>query len=404
MISRRLLFSGALTRSALVFKADVPSEVVKCAQARLRVRSQSCVKLSNMDEVNNNSVSTQKDTTKEVKKAKRQPKKVSGRKKKKKQKEAESACSLMAELPFAGAEVWTELGFSSAESSTKKKRKRGDSGRVESEEDGDKKKKKEAARPNYFVSVPITNPEIKRAVEDVQKLLLEKDCRLSRALIPVGTLHITLLVTHLSTQEQLDLAASTLSELESPLNTLLGGRRLILPFCGVGHFKHEVAFVQITDGEHLTTLTLMAESIRKAFEERGILSGDDKAFKPHLTFLKLSRAPKLRKQGVKKLDPALFSEFEGRVFGDECVCRVDLCSMLKKKSADGYYHREKSVSFSVKKAPAPDDEELVSLSKRLVEDAVLRAVQQYMEETQQNGAAPRDEAPPGAPSKLNTTK
>lgn len=53
-------------------------------------------------------------------------------------------------------------------------------------------------------------------------------------------------------------AASTLSELESPLNALLGGRRLTLPFCGIGHFKQEVAFVQITDGEHLTTLTLMA--------------------------------------------------------------------------------------------------------------------------------------------------
>ncbi|XP_016295263.1 A-kinase anchor protein 7-like [Sinocyclocheilus anshuiensis] len=88
--------------------------------------------------------------------------------------------------------------------------------------------------------------------------------------------------------------------------------------------------------------------------------------------------------------------------------------MLKKKSADGYYHREKSVSFnllqsrqratrtSVKKAS--EDEELVSLSKQLVEDAVLRAVQQYMEETQQNGTAPKDEAPPGAAGKLNTTK
>ncbi|XP_016113259.1 A-kinase anchor protein 7-like [Sinocyclocheilus grahami] len=166
----------------------------------------------------------------------------------------------------------------------------------------------------------------------------------------------------------------------------------------------------------LSVVSLHPESVRKAFEERSIASGGDKAFKPHLTFFKLSQAPNLRKQGVKKLDLVLFSEFEVRVFGDECVCRVDLCSMLKKKSADGYYHREKSVSFnllqsrqratrtSVKKAPAPDDEELVSLSKRLVEDAVLRAVQQYMEETQQNGAAPRDQAPLGAASKLNTTK
>ncbi|KAI2652420.1 A-kinase anchor protein 7 isoform gamma [Labeo rohita] len=391
MISRHFLFARALTRLTRVFNADIHSEVIKSRRVKLRVGSQSyethrlsCVSVQHatvcaedhsdiMEEINNNSVSTQqeqsttqqKSTTKavkKVKKPKKELKKVSG--KKKKQKEAECACDLMAELPFANTEVWKELGFSSAESSVKKKRKRGDSGRVESEEDDDKKKKKkEAARPNYFVS-------IKQAVQDVQKLVLEKDSRL---------------------------AVSTLSELESPLNALLEGRRLILPFCGIGHFKQEVAFVQITEGEHLSKLTLMAESVKKAFEERGIASGDDKAFKPHLTFLKLSRAPKLRKQtdsmacgccfsmwrtqiggssiifpqdtlpaevighdrrfhsyctlslpwpGVKKLDPALFSEFEGRVFGDECVCRLDLCSMLKKKSADGYYHREKSVSFS----------------------------------------------------------
>uniref|UniRef100_A0A673H1X6 A kinase (PRKA) anchor protein 7 n=1 Tax=Sinocyclocheilus rhinocerous TaxID=307959 RepID=A0A673H1X6_9TELE len=65
---------------------------------------------------------------------------------------------------------------------------------------------------------------------------------------------------------------------------------------------------------------------------------------------------------------------------------------------------EDKLSKSVDGAPALDDEELVSLSKRLVEDAVLRAVQQYMEETQQNGAALRDQAPPGAASNLNTTK
>ncbi|MCJ8749880.1 hypothetical protein PDJAM_G00192670 [Pangasius djambal] len=46
-----------------------------------------------------------------------------------------------------------------------------------------------------------------------------------------------------------------------------------------------------------------------------------------------------------------------------------------------------------KRGPELDDDELLSLSKRLVEDAVSRAVQQYMEETQQNGSAPKDEAP-----------
>lgn len=52
-----------------------------------------------------------------------------------------------------------------------------------------------------------------------------------------------------------------------------------------------------------------------------------------------------------------------------------------------------------KRGPELDDDELMSLSKRLVEDAVSRAVQQYMEETQQNGSTPKDEAPPNTTPK-----
>ena len=44
--------------------------------------------------------------------------------------------------------------------------------------------------------------QIKQAVEELQAEILQKEPRLSRALIPVGTLHITLLVTHLATPEE----------------------------------------------------------------------------------------------------------------------------------------------------------------------------------------------------------
>ncbi|XP_073709054.1 A-kinase anchor protein 7 [Garra rufa] len=75
---------------------------------------------------------------------------------------------------------------------------------------------------------------------------------------------------------------------------------------------------------------------------------------------------------------------------------INICDLLQS--------RQRAAPTSVKKAPLPDDEELVSLSKRLVEDAVLRAVQQYMEETQQNGSTPKDESPPAAGGKPNSTK
>ncbi|KAL8186518.1 UNVERIFIED_CONTAM: A-kinase anchor protein 7 isoforms alpha and beta [Gekko kuhli] len=40
------------------------------------------------------------------------------------------------------------------------------------------------------------------------------------------------------------------------------------------------------------------------------------------------------------------------------------------------------LSDSEKRGAEPDDAELLNLSKRLVENAVLKAVQQYLEETQ----------------------
>lgn len=53
-------------------------------------------------------------------------------------------------------------GFSISVSSAEAKGKRKGRGHAENEEDGEKekRKKKDSPRPNYFVSVPITNPKV----------------------------------------------------------------------------------------------------------------------------------------------------------------------------------------------------------------------------------------------------
>lgn len=71
-------------------------------------------------------------------------------------------------------------------------------------------------------------------------------------------------------------------------------------------------------------------------------------------------------------------------------------------SFDLFQSGPRAARTSVKRGPEPDDEELVSLSKRLVEDAVLRAVQQFMDETQHNGAASSDLARPSDNLNSNT--
>ncbi|XP_028858567.1 A-kinase anchor protein 7 isoform X3 [Denticeps clupeoides] len=339
--------------------------------------------------------SAEKQTTK---RAKRKAKKPCGRKQK--PKTPESSGDLVAELPFAKAEVWKDLGFPSSES-LKKKRKRGE--RVESEEDADKKKKKDCQRANYFVSVPITSSQIKSGVEAVQAAVLQKDPRLSRALIAPGSLHVTLLVTHLSNEDEVNLAAAALVQTQPRLQELLEGGELVLPFSGIWHFRHEVVFAQLAEGEHAAKLMKIAEAVRKTFEEKGIAAGDGKDFKPHLTFMKLSRAPKLRRQGIKKLDPELYAEFIEHQFGDETVSRIDLCSMLKKKTPDGYYHCEKSVTFrarcDARTVTAALRSQRRSIQTRL--DQIKELLSQPSTRTkikQELAAAPRPFLKPSSPS------
>ncbi|XP_053192652.1 A-kinase anchor protein 7-like [Scomber japonicus] len=328
-------------------------------------------------------------------------KKTMMKKRREKRKLMKKNC-LMSELPFAltSPTAWKELGFSSQESTQKKrKRKRGDSGaQVDSEESADKKKKmKESKRPNYFVSIPITNTQISSAVTEVQEAMLQQEPQLAKAMIPVPTLHITLLVTHLANQEQVDLAAAMLAQVEPSLAKLLGGQDLVLPFSGISHFRKEVVFVGLVPGQHRHTLDSVAELLRSRFEEQGLMQGDNRGFEPHLTIMKLSRASKLRSQGIKRVDPALYSSYTNRFFGDQTVERVDLCSMLKKKQQDGYYHTETSLQLGGRRRSQPDEAELLRVSRRLVDDAVNRALQQYKQETLQNGGGPNATAvqPPG---------
>ncbi|XP_048386938.1 uncharacterized protein LOC125452490 isoform X2 [Stegostoma tigrinum] len=253
---------------------------------------------------------------------------------------------LLAELPFAKAEIREECGFTALpEKTSKKKRKRTLGG--ENEDDAGQKKKKKV-HPNYFVSIPITNPKIIDGVKAVQQIVVQADERLSKAMIPVACLHVTILVMHLANEVEVNKAVNVVEECKETMQEILQGKQLALQFQGIADFRGEVVFAQLVQNEHLTTLAVIAETVKTRFQANGILTADSKAFKPHLTFMKLSRAPKLRHQGIKKFSPELYKNFEDRYLGDEIVTCLHLCSMLKKKQPNGYYHCETSVPVGKK--------------------------------------------------------
>ncbi|KAM5167432.1 A-kinase anchoring protein 7 isoform 2-T2 [Callospermophilus lateralis] len=245
-----------------------------------------------------------------------------------------------------------------------------------------KKKRQKDYQPNYFLSIPITNKEIIGGIKILQNAIIQQDKRLAKAMVSDGSFHITLLVMQLLNEDEVNIGIDALLELKPFVEEILQGKHLTLPFQGIDTFGNQVGFVKLAEGDHIIPLLEIAETAKKTFQEKGILAGESRSFKPHLTFMKLSKAPWLRKNGVKKIDPELYEKFISHKFGEELCSRIDLCSMLKKKQSDGYYHCESSIVIGEKDGGEPDDAELVRLSKRLVENAVLKAVQQYLEETQ----------------------
>ncbi|XP_041510136.1 A-kinase anchoring protein 7 isoform X2 [Microtus oregoni] len=291
-----------------------------------------------------------------------------------------STVDSLTDMPFATVDIQDDCGIIDVPQANSKRSKENEG--IKNEHIKKRKKPSKDYQPNYFLSVPIINKKIIAGIKVLQNTILQQDKRLAKAMVGDGSFHITLLVMQLLNEDEVNTGTDALLELKPFIEEILQGRHLTLPFQGVDTFRSQVGFVKLADGDHVNTLTEIAETAQRIFQEKGILAGESRSFKPHLTFMKLSKAPVLRKQGVKKIEPELYEQFINHRFGEEILYRVDLCSMLKKKQSNGYYHCEASIVVGEKDRGEPEDAELVRLSKRLVENAVLKAVQQYLEETQ----------------------
>ncbi|KFQ30327.1 A-kinase anchor protein 7 isoform gamma, partial [Merops nubicus] len=199
--------------------------------------------------------------------------------------------------------------------------------------------------PNYFVAIPITSDLILQRIEDVQELIVYKEPDLLRALLPRQTMHLTLLVAHLRTEEEVQKAVLALKESKAKVEAVLEGKDLQMRFHGIGQFnqaQNQVIYVQMQEEEQ-KKLRGIAKAVKESFTAMDLDISGSKRFRPHLTFLKLSKAPRLRRRGFRRICPDLYRNYEDSYFGSEVFSRMDLCAMHKKKQESGYYYCECSI-------------------------------------------------------------
>ncbi|XP_068048092.1 uncharacterized protein [Anomalospiza imberbis] len=211
--------------------------------------------------------------------------------------------------------------------------------------------------PNYFVAIPITDDQILDRIEDVQELIFSKEPDLSRALLPVQTMHLTIIVAHLGTEEEVKKAVLALKQSKTKVEDILQGKDLNLTFHGIGEFNNKVLYVKMLE-EDQKMLNRIAEAVEECFIEMNLDISGSKDFKPHLTFLKLSKASRLRRRGFRKISTDLYKEYEDSHFGTEVFRRIDLCAMRKKKQESGYYYCECSINVGSSSKEVSKEQEM----------------------------------------------
>ena len=206
------------------------------------------------------------------------------------------------------------------------------------------KKKPKRIMPNYFIAIRVSNPVIHSGVKIVQDSVVSHDEKLMPALIPLATLHLTLLVLHLEDEEKIQKATEVLHQCRTSLEPVLLNSALTLNFAGLDNFRHQVLFVKLCGEEGIVRLNTVANVVRDTFAKEGIPATDSREFSPHLTVMKLTRSPKLRKRGIGKIPLESYATWTDFDFGEERVSSLHLCSMNKKEE-DGFYKCVTTIKF-----------------------------------------------------------
>ena len=201
-------------------------------------------------------------------------------------------------------------------------------------------------KANYFLAIRVSNPQIHSAIKIVQDSITAHNENLAPALIPLATLHLTLMVIHLENDEQIQKATEVLNQCKISLDPILRNNALTMTFSGLDHFNHQVLYAKLCGGEEMDVLKSVVNIVRETFTKEGIPSTDHREFNPHLTVMKLFRNPKLKRKGIKEIPEESYASWVDMNFGEEPVNALHLCSMNKEKEEDGFYKCEATVTFN----------------------------------------------------------
>ena len=188
-----------------------------------------------------------------------------------------------------------------------------------------------------------------------QKDCLDFDCRLKDFLVPVKKAHITLLVLHISEERMEEAKGIFKSVINETISNTFDEDIFEVKFEGVGSFNNMVVFAYPLTG--VDRMQYMNQELFKAFSEKGFSC--DSKFTPHLTLMKKGYK---KSSNLNKIPSQSFENAEEKQFGTQQFSGIQLLSMTKPQTKDGYYYCEEEFKF--RRRTSAETEQIVSLERR----------------------------------------
>jgi len=149
------------------------------------------------------------------------------------------------------------------------------------------KQQKEPEKPNYFLSIPITDKKVRENFKKIKSSLIEDNYEVEGMILPEDSLHLTLCTLRIVGGEEMENVCKLLQEIGES-EEFLAKFPIEITFEGVGSFYDKVFFID--SKEHLESLKAVKEMVLKRFEEANVnTAGNYYDFVPHLTVFKISK-------------------------------------------------------------------------------------------------------------------
>ena len=203
---------------------------------------------------------------------------------------------------------------------------------------------------NYFIAIRVSDGRIRDKVRTVQNKVVSRYDRLKPFLIPLETLHLTLLVIHLEDEEKA-MASEILAQCRTEIRkSVLPSGGFTLKFKGLSYFPNpqkkrppRVLYVKPFRKEGIESLLdKVRRVVKDTFKNRGIPPADrHRDWIPHTAVIKLRENPSKGNEIPKE-------SFENDIdsdFGEEQVSSLYLCPIGEKKAKDGFYKWEAKIDL-----------------------------------------------------------